>query len=570
MWQRVAGFLILASDDWRTRHADDRAPPSRDSTPRRPSARGKVFPSPPSAAAPAPFPPHALVAMAEYSTLAAVDLGSNSFHCQVGRVVGDQIYPLDALREPVRLGAGLTRDKRLDEATQECALACLKRFGERLRGFDRRAVRAVGTNTLRVAKNAAAFLKKAEAALGFPIEVVAGREEARLIYLGVSHSLPASREKRLVVDIGGGSTEFIIGAGHKPQKLESLFMGCVSYSLRFFPDGKVSRNAMKEAELAARNELQHAVAQFSRGNWQQAVGSSGTVRAIADVMQANGFDEGGITPAGIDRLRSHLLKAGGMDRVELAGLQPDRVPVFPGGLAILNAVLSELHVERMVAASGAMRQGVLYDLLGRFHHKDMRDVTVAQFMQRYHVDALQARRVGALAFDLYRRLTAGAGEPDEAAVRCVACAAKLHEIGISVAYSGYHKHSAYIVDNADMPGFSREEQHRLSLLALAHRRSLSKAARRIEDDETDWRMVFALRLAALLYRSRADVALPPFQARHSGRKFRLALDPGWLARNPLTVAALGEEVREWEKIGFELKVPGLDQLDASAELALAS
>ena len=314
--------------------------------------------------------------MPEYSTLAAVDLGSNSFHCQVARIVGDQVYPLDSLREPVRLGAGLTKDKRIDEETQERALACLKRFGERLRDFDKRAVRALGTNTLRVAKNAGAFLKKAEAALGFPIEVVAGREEARLIYLGVSHELPASREKRLVVDIGGGSTELVIGSGYRSQKLESLFMGCVSYSLRYFESGKVTKSAMKQAELAACNELQPIVAKFVRGNWQQAVGSSGTVRALADAIQLNGFGEDSITPAGLDRLRSHLIKVGGMDKVELAGLKPDRVPVFPGGLAILNAIFSELDIDSMGVAGGAMRQGVLYDLLGRFHNKDMRDVTV--------------------------------------------------------------------------------------------------------------------------------------------------------------------------------------------------
>jgi len=508
--------------------------------------------------------------MPEYPTLAAVDLGSNSFHCQVARVVGDQVYPLDSLREPVRLGAGLTKDKRLDEATQERALACLMRYGERLRDFDKRAVRAIGTNTLRVAKNAAAFLKKAEAALGFPIEVVAGREEARLIYLGVSHSLPASREKRLVVDIGGGSTELIVGAGHRSQKLESLFMGCVSYSLRFFEDGKVGKGAMKQAELAARNELQPIVARFARGNWQQAVGSSGTVRALADVMRLNGFVEEGITPAGLDRLRSHLIKVGDMDKVELAGLKPDRVPVFPGGLAILNAVFSELDLENMVVAVGAIREGVLYDLLGRFHHKDMRDVTVGQFMHRYHVDALQARRVGALAFALYRKLVAEAGEPDEAASHTIAWAAKLHEIGISVAFSGYHKHSAYIVSNADMPGFSRDEQARLALLVQAHRRSLNKVAKGVDEQDVDWNRVFALRIAALFYRSRADVALPPLQARRQGRKFRLSLDPDWLARNPLTVTALHDEIREWERINFELRIPELQDIETGSELALAS
>ena len=507
--------------------------------------------------------------MAEFSTLAAVDLGSNSFHCQVGRVVGDQVYPLDSLREPVRLGAGLTRDKRIDEDTQERALACLKRFGERLRGFDRHAVRAVGTNTLRVAKNATGFLKKAEAALGFPIEVVAGREEARLIYLGVSHELPASREKRLVVDIGGGSTEIIIGTGYRPQRLESLFMGCVSFSLRYFEDGKVTKGAMKQAELAARAELQPIVAKFARGSWQQAFGSSGTVRALAEVIHQNGFGDEAITAAGLDRLRSYLIKEGDMDRIELAGLKPDRVPVFPGGLAILNAVFSELDIDSMTVAGGAMRQGVLYDLLGRFHHKDMRDVTVAQFMQRYHVDALQARRVGALALNLYRKLAANDGEPDEDAARALSWASRLHEIGISVAFSGYHKHSAYIVGNADMPGFSRDEQTRLALLVQAHRRSLSKVAKHIDEHDVDWGMVFSLRLAALMHRSRADAALPPLQARRQGKKLRLAIDSGWLARNPLTVTALHDEVREWDRVGFELKVPGLEEPEAG-ELALAS
>jgi exopolyphosphatase/guanosine-5'-triphosphate,3'-diphosphate pyrophosphatase len=507
--------------------------------------------------------------MPEFSTLAAVDLGTNSFHCQVGRVVGDQVYPLDSLREAVRLGAGLDKDKRLDEQTQERALACLKRFRERLRGLDRRAVRAIGTNTLRVAKNARTFLRRAESALGFPIEVVAGREEARLIYLGVAHELPVSRDRRLVVDIGGGSTELIIGAGMRPQRLESLFMGCVSHSLRYFENGRVTKGAMKQAELAARNELQPIVAKFARGQWQQAVGSSGTVRAIFEAIRENSFGEDSITPEGLDRLRSYLIKAGDMENAELAGLKPDRLAVFPGGLAILNAVFSELDIDSMTVSDSAMRQGVLYDLLGRVHHKDMRDVTVAQFMQRYHVDALQARRVGTLAFNLYRKLAADAGEPDEDVSRCIAWASKLHEIGISVAFSGYHKHSAYIIANADMPGFSRDEQARLALMVQAHRRSLKKVAKKVDEDGADWDMVFSLRLAALLCRSRADVALPSIQARRQGRKFRLALEAPWLARNPLTVTALHDEIREWDDVGYELKVPNLEEPEGT-DLALAS
>jgi exopolyphosphatase/guanosine-5'-triphosphate,3'-diphosphate pyrophosphatase len=507
--------------------------------------------------------------MPEYSTLAAVDLGSNSFHCQIARVVGDQVYPLDSLREAVRLGAGLTADKTLDEASQERALACLQRFGERLRGFDPHTVRAVGTNTLRVAKDAPVFLRKARAALGFPIEVVAGREEARLIYVGVAHGLPPSHDRRLVVDIGGGSTEFIIGSGYKPQKVDSLFMGCVSYSLRFFPNGKIAKSAMKAAELAAREELQPMARGFSRRNWQQAVGSSGTVRAIAEILQLNGFDEGSITPAGVERLRGCLIKAGDMDRAGLAGLKPDRVPVLPGGVAIMSAVLSELDIDSLMPAAGAMRQGVLYDMLGRIHRKDMRDVTVAQFMQRYHVDAVQARRVGRLAQALYEKLTTDAREPEESDQRLIAWAAKLHEIGISVAYSGYHKHSAYILGSADMPGFSRDEQNRLARLVLAHRRSLRRVHDKL-DDNGETVMALALRLAVLFSRGRVDNGMPPLQAKVQGRKFRIILDRDWLLKNPLTVNALCAEVREWERVGVELKIPGLEEIESATELALAS
>ena len=506
--------------------------------------------------------------MAVYSTLAAVDLGSNSFHLQVARVVGDQIYPLDSLREPIRFGAGLTRDKRLDEPSQQRALDCLKRFGERLRGFDPHAVRAVGTNTLRVAKNAASFLKQAEAALGFPIGVVAGREEARLIYLGVSHGLPVSKDKRLVVDIGGGSTEFIIGRGLKPLRLESIYMGCVSYSLKYFPEGKLTKNAMKRAELAARNELQTIVAGFANGNWQQAVGSSGSARALAEILQLNGYSESGITPDGLDRLRSAMIRAGELDRLDLKGLRSDRLPVLPGGLAIMSAALSELGIEFLVVADGSMRQGILYDLLGRVQHHDMRDVTVSQFMQRHHVDSTQARRVASLALALYRRFTAGADDIDDSAPHCISWAAKLHEIGISVAYSGYHKHSAYIVQNADMPGFSKMEQWRLSTLVLAHRRSLKKIFTR-DAEIADWRMVMALRLAALIYRSRADVALPEIDATAHDRTLRLGIDRAWLANNPLTVTALQEEIEEWDAAGFKLDIKSLRELEAGVEAQAA-
>lgn len=509
--------------------------------------------------------------MAEYTTIAAVDLGSNSFHCQIARVDGDQTYPLDGLREAVRLGAGLDENKVLDDASQARAIACLQRFAERLRSFQPNEVRALGTNTLRVAKNAPAFLKKAEAALGFPIEVIAGREEARLIYLGVSHSLPQSGERRLVVDIGGGSTEFIIGEGYKPQRLDSLYMGCVSFTRQFFADGKLTRGAFKQAEIAARAELQHIVTGFSRHHWKHAVGSSGSARALAQMLQLNGLNdagESGITPAGLERLRAQLIRDGDLARTDVAGLRDDRRVVLPGGLAIMSAVLEELEIGRMDVADGAMREGILYDMLGRTHHRDQREATVAQFMQRYHVDAPQAKRVAQLALELYERLAG----TNAKGTTYLAWAARLHEIGISVAYSGYHRHSAYIINNADMPGFTREEQHRIAQLVLAHRRSLKKEMAQLDDD-IDWRMVFALRLAVLFCQRRSSINPRISAARAGEQRFRLALDPVWLQRNPLTSNALREEIGEWAKIGFDVKVSGLESAGDSgdgSEFALAS
>lgn len=493
--------------------------------------------------------------------IAAVDLGSNSFRLQVGRVVDDQIYPLDSLREPVRLAAGLTADRHLDDAAQARAIECLKRFGERLRGLPPGAVRAVGTNTLRVAKNAREFMPRFEAALGFPIEVVAGREEARLIYLGVAHSLPATPEKRLVVDIGGGSTEFIIGAGNQPHKLESLYMGCVSYSLSYFPDGRISKSNMKQAELAARIEVETIRKQFSHKHWQQAVGSSGTARAIGDILEANGWSATGITGDGMERLRGALLKAGDAAKVALQGLREDRIAVLPGGFAIMSAIFAELDVEHMALANGAMRQGILWDMIGRAHHRDMRELTVRQFMKRYHVDSIHAHRVERLALKLFEQLAGGDKTQREQPM--LSWAARLHEIGFTVAHTGYHKHSAYIIGHADMPGFSKMEQAQLSLLVLAHRGSLDKLRGMVAKD-VDWTLLVALRLAALLHRSRSEVRLPAIHASKKKSTFTVELDARWLAANPLTAAELRDEIKNWNKLGIELSVPQLAEIEVEA------
>ena len=333
----------------------------------------------------------------EYNTLGAVDLGSNSFHLAIGRVEGDQIYPLDSLKEAVRLGGGVTREKQLTAEVQERALEALKRFSERLAGMPAESVRAVGTNALRVSKNAGTFLREAQKMLGFPIDVISGREEARLIYLGVLHSLPLSGENRLVVDIGGGSTEFIIGSGPRTRAVESLYMGCVTFTNKFFPDGRIDKKAMKAAELAAREEVQTIAARFEKVGWKEAVGSSGTAKSLAETLIRNGQDETGITADGLDWLKGALVDAGDLKKVSIEGLREERLPVIAGGVAIMSAVFDELGLESMAVADGALRQGVLWDLLGRVHRADIRDVTVERFVRRHHVDQAQAGRVQKLA-----------------------------------------------------------------------------------------------------------------------------------------------------------------------------
>jgi len=500
--------------------------------------------------------------MARHDTLAAVDLGSNSFHLQIGRVVDGQIYPLDAVREVVRIGGGLTAEKRIDRTTQAAALEALAKFGERLRGFPRPAVRAVGTNTLRVAKNAPQFLREARATLGFPIEVISGREEARLIYLGVAHSLPISAQRRLVVDIGGGSTECIIGTGFEPLLTESLYMGCVSFSLKYFPEGKVDKPRMKAAELAARQELAALVQDYRQAGWDEAVASSGTARAIENILRENEFAAEGITREGLDRLRTLLLKTEEADPDRIAGLRPNRAPVLPGGLAILIAAFDALGLETMKVSEGALRHGVLYDLLGRVQHRDMREATVAQFMRRYHVDTAQAERVKALSLKIYDALSPGADRDDDPDRLMLEWAARLAEAGLSIAHAAYHKHSAYVLSNADMPGFSRMEQARLARIVVAHRGKL----RKVQDagfEGADWKLVFALRLASLILRSRTDAKLPFLRVAADAGGFAIDLPQSWLDDNPLSADALDAEAGHWKAVDMKLEVSGLSDKKVS-------
>ncbi|QSI75074.1 MULTISPECIES: exopolyphosphatase [Niveibacterium] len=489
----------------------------------------------------------------KHELIAAVDLGSNSFRLIVGRVVGDQIFALDNLKEPVRLAAGLSADKHLDIASQARGLTALRKFGERLRGFQPEEVRAVATNTLRVAKNATSFLEQAEKALGFPIEVISGREEARLIYLGVVHTLPDPGRKQLVFDIGGGSTEFIIGRGLQPIVLESLYMGCVSYSLRFFPDGRIDKAGLRAAEIAAMRELETISRTYREVGWEFAIASSGSAKAIAEILELNHFSEGGITRDGIAKLRNELIKAGNVNRLAIAGVRADRLPVLPGGFAIMSAAMEALDLDRITFCDGALRQGVLHDLIGRYTHHDLRDATVETFMRRHEVDAAQALRVADTACKLLIQAMPAAADPDHIDRRFLNWAARLHEVGLSVAHSSYHKHSAYILANADMPGFSRKDQARLACLALGHRGKLERVLP-LGPTETDWMLMLCLRVAFILHRTRDLTPAPELVVTASRKGFQLSASAADLQDRPLTAALLEEEGAQWEACGMPVRL----------------
>ncbi len=489
--------------------------------------------------------------------VAAVDLGSSSFRMVIGRIEEingqAQIYAVDSLREPVRLGAGLGPDKRLDAASQARALAALQRFGERLRSFAPDNVRAVATNAVRVARNARDFLAAAEAALGFPIEVIAGQEEARLIYCGAAHLLPIGQGRRLVVDIGGGSTEFIIGQDYEPITLDSLYIGCVSSSERFFPNGIVTAKAMKEAVLAARKEIEVLHRDFVGVGWTHAVGSSGTARAISELLVSNQLAPHGIERNGLNQLKQILVETGDVNKLTLEGLKPDRLPVIAGGIAVMCAVFEELDIQTMQVTDGALRQGVLYDLLGRSLEHDMRQITVQQFMRRYAVDTTHAERVALLAVEIVKHIAKGSEEDIERLCQSLTWAAALHEIGLTISHNGYHKHSAYILRFADMPGFSRPEQNILADVVLGHTGKLGKLMNVVQG-ELPWMAVIGLRISTLLQRRRVPNAAPPMHVARQGKTISLHIPAQWLEEHPLTEYSLETEASEWKKVGWRLDV----------------
>jgi exopolyphosphatase/guanosine-5'-triphosphate,3'-diphosphate pyrophosphatase len=485
--------------------------------------------------------------------LAAVDLGSNSFHMVVARYQHGQLVILDRLREMVRLGAGVSENGRLDDEAMARALRCLERFGQRLRAMRADSVRVVGTNALRRAKRKRWFLERARAALGHPIEIISGLEEARLIYSGVAHTSPMSPDKRLVIDIGGGSTELVIGEGFTPLLLESLSVGCVGLSA--FDDGRISEKRFERARTAVRLELEPIHEAYRKMGWLQAFGSSGTVRVIADVLRRLDPEDSHITLPNLAKLAERVIAAGHIDELELPEVDAERAPVFPAGVAILLEIVENLNIERVRVAEGAMREGLLYDLMGRFTDEDARVRSVRAMELRYHVDSLQADRVESTAVALLGQVETEWGLEDPLAESALRWAARLHEAGLDIAHSRYHRHSAYLLEHADMPGFPREEQLLLAALVGGHRRQLSfEACEHLLppwDRLAEFLMVL-LRLSVLLHRGRSPQPLPEVQLRVKGRSLALELPQRWMREHPLTLEDLEQEREYLKDAGFRL------------------
>jgi exopolyphosphatase/guanosine-5'-triphosphate,3'-diphosphate pyrophosphatase len=489
--------------------------------------------------------------------LAAVDLGSNSFHMVVARHANGQITIIDRLREMVRLAEGLDADGRLDKAVTARALACLQRFGQRLNDVHADGVRVVGTNALRVARRKQAFLERAREALGHPIEIISGREEARLIYSGVAHTLPLDTGNRLVVDVGGGSTELIIGLGFDPLELESLHMGCVTLTQRYFADGKLSEKRFERARIAARQELDPIQAAYRRRGWEVVAGSSGTVRAISEAQRELDPTSTAITGEGMEALIAELISAGNARDIGIAAVTDERRPVFAGGLVILAEVFAQLRIKQMRFAEGAMREGLLHDMVGRYTDEDARERTVRSMQKRYHVDLAQAQRVEDTAADFLSQVKKTWGLEDPIAELALRWAARLHEIGLDVAHSGYHRHGAYLLQNADMPGFAREEQLLLARLVGTHRRKLSLQG--VEDLIPPWDrlavyLMLILRLAVLLHRGRSEGPLPGIELTARPRTLEMQFKLRTLRDLPLTQADLQQEIEHVDEQGFRLRV----------------
>jgi exopolyphosphatase/guanosine-5'-triphosphate,3'-diphosphate pyrophosphatase len=487
--------------------------------------------------------------------LAAVDLGSNSYRLEIGRIEHGQFYRTEYLKETVRQGNGLDENRNLTPQAMQRGWDCLARFGERLAGFSDAEVCAVATQTLREARNRDEFLTTGMQKLGFPIDVISGREEARLIYQGVAQALPRTEERRLVIDIGGRSTEIILGQGREPTQMESYRVGSITWSMRYFGDNQFSKRSFQMAEIAAKAVLDEALTLYAPDQWDVAYGSAGTVNAVVDVLVAAGWPTGSVTRTGLDWLQDKLLAAQNTDRLRLIGMRDDRKAIIGGGLSVLRALFDLLGIERLEQATGGLRHGLLQDMLGAGQqHTDLRDHSVARLAAKFGADPVHGQRVGQIANALYLQINNA--PVDERISRKLTWAAQQHEIGSPVSHSDYHKHGAYILENTDAMGFALTELHKLSLLVLGHRGKLRKLEADFED-QLLIQQLLVLRLAVVLCHARRDPDVTDISLRQdpkNDRQFVLNFSSDWARLYPQSAYLLNEECVAWQKTPWSLRV----------------
>ncbi len=487
--------------------------------------------------------------------LAAIDIGSNSFRLELAQLQHGRYRRIAYLKETVRLGGGLDANGYLTESAAQRGLDCLKRFAVRLQGFDATQVRAVATQTLREARNRDAFLVRAEAALGFPVEVISGREEARLIYAGVSFLQPGDAS-RLVIDIGGRSTEMILGQGRLPMAVESFKVGSVSLSMRWFADGRFTEQAFRDAQVAAGAELEEALTMFAPQLWREALGSSGTAGAVSQILQAADISDGTITPEGLRWCIARCLEAGSTEHLNLPSLREDRKAIIGGGLALLYTLATHFGIGALRPAKGALRQGVVIDLherqMARRHDSggDLRDQSVAALQARFGVDAAQAARVRAVATALLRGAVPDLTEDEGGETLLeLGWACDLHELGLMVSHHDHHRHSAYLLGHVDAPGFSQSQQRRMADLVLGQRGGLRKIEAQLSSERFAWQ-VLALRLAVIKCHARGLIDAKALRLRRVGKTAQLSTRRGWADSHLRTLHLLREEVETWSKQGM--------------------
>lgn len=479
---------------------------------------------------------------------AAVDLGSNSFRLHIGQHEGSEIRVIKSARDPIRLAAGLDKDGNLTPEATQRAINCLKNFKDILDAYPISAVRVVATNTIRIAKNANMLLPAAEEAIGYPIEVISGEEEGRLIYMGVSHSIAIPGERRLVIDIGGGSTEVILGMGHEVVQVESFSIGTVKHSENYFPNGVITAEGFDAAILAARSVFEDASPPFQPQYWRNAYGSSGTIRAISDAISKNGLGDGQITVKNLTAIKEYCVSCGHINKLDLNGIKPERVAMVIGGLAIVTAMLEEFHIQVLLPIGAGLRMGVMWDLYLRSTKRDRREQAVHDAMKMYHADSQRAYQVADMARSLYAQLKPAS----DISTKHVYWSALLHEIGMVVSHTSYHKHGAYLIENADIAGFTTREQRYMSKLVLSQKGSLKKVIDGLADPDFA-KAVLALRLAVTFMHSRVVLDYEDFSLKMKN-KVELEIKQDWVKLHPTVVVWLKKEIEAWREVGVEFIV----------------